>query len=122
MKTVYDMLIQCGYCNRDVGHYLTFEKPEIGQETVCGICHRCEPGAYNAVILEVQEDQVYREQEELIERYEDIRHHVNDEQVADLFVYDDETGKYVPKHRLELISMTVWTIPIGDRPSVFIDK
>ncbi|WP_124728844.1 helix-turn-helix domain-containing protein [Staphylospora marina] len=41
MKKVYDILIQCGICNGEVDHFQSEEKPEVGQETVLGVCHKC---------------------------------------------------------------------------------
>lgn len=89
MKKVYDILVQCGVCNGEVDHFLSEEKPEVGQQTTLGVCHKCgqEDDEYG-VITAVDVDRTITDPAELEELF--------------------------PGERLdgvEVVSVTAWAVP-----------
>jgi hypothetical protein len=109
MKKVYDVLAQCGQCNGEIDHYLTFDEPVEGMKTT-RVCDRCYHTDDYAVVTAVEGDRIYRDQEELAEWYEERRNLVGVSDVADLFPGEVPDG-------VEVVSLTIWTVPESEYPS-----
>lgn len=102
---VYDVLIQCGLCNGEIEHTILYTEPEMGQETSHGVCHKCNQDDEVGVFTVVDENQVYRDPEEIREWYES-RKPISSYVIREDYLNDD----------LEVVCMTAWAVPKSEYP------